>query len=201
MRSASGDAHVREGEVGVSPPELLAPLIREVRDAAERQLGEAIGGGRDGARARAATRSGGRRSRRVGSVGSRCGGWSIRRRRRPWPISRSGFWSDELIAVIDFGAGGFDAALIEVGERNVEVLAQRGIAVGGEDLDARVVDWLLAEFREQTGVDGTADPVVRARMRDVAERTRIALSDAKDAEVHLPYLAADEAGPKHLHLG
>jgi molecular chaperone DnaK len=64
------------------------------------------------------------------------------------------FNSDELIAVIDFGAGGFDAALIEVGERNVEVLAQRGIAVGGEDLDARVVDWLLAEFREQTGVDG-----------------------------------------------
>jgi molecular chaperone DnaK len=199
MRSASGDAHVRVGEVGVSPPELLAPLIREVRDAAERQLGEAIGAGVVTVRGHV-----GDAVRRATIAACRLGGLEVRRlvhsttaAALAYQTGRA-FNSDELIAVIDFGAGGFDAALIEVGERNVEVLAQRGIAVGGEDLDARVVDWLLAEFREQTGVDGTADPVVRARMRDVAERTRIALSDAKDAEVHLPYLAADEAGPKHL---
>ena len=106
--------------------------------------------------------------------------------------------SEELVAVIDFGGGGFDAALIEVGERGVEVLAQRGVEVGGDDLDARVVEWLQAEFREQAGVDGAEDPIARARMRDAAEKARVALSDAKDVTVHLPYLAADEAGPKHL---
>ena len=199
MRSAGGDAHVRVGEDGVSPEELIAPLIREVRDAAERQLGEVIGAGVVTVRGHVNDAM-----RRATIAACRLGGLEVRRlvhsttaAALTYQAGRA-FNGDELIAVIDFGAGGFDAALIEVGERNVEVLAQRGIAVGGEDLDARVVDWLLAEFREQTGVDGAADPVVRARMRDVAERTRISLSDAKDAEIHLPYLAADETGPKHL---
>lgn len=199
LRADSGDAHVQVGEHGVSPVELVAPLIREVRDAAERQLGEVITAGVVTVRGHVSDAE-----RRATIAACRLGGLEVRRLVHATTVAALAYQTgrvvpgDELVAVIDFGASGFDAALIEVGERNIEVLAQRGVGIGGEDLDARVVDWLLAEFREQTGVDGSADPVVRARMRDVAERTRIALSDAKDAEIHLPYLAADEAGPKHL---
>ena len=199
VRADSGDAHVRVGEASLSPAELVAPLIREVRDAAEQQLGEVIHAGVVTIRAHMSDAE-----RRATIAACRLGGLEVRRLVHSTTAAALAYQtgrvvhSDELIAVIDFGAGGFDAALIEVGERNLEVLAQRGVAIGGDDLDARVVDWLLTEFREQTGVDGSADPVIRARMRDVAERTRVALSDAKDAEIHLPYLAADEAGPKHL---
>jgi molecular chaperone DnaK len=199
LRAAGGDAHVRVGEVGVSPPELIAPMIREVRDAAERQLGEVIQAGVVAVRGHLDDAQ-----RRATIAACRLGGLEVRRLVHSTTAAALAYQagrvvhSEELVAVIDFGAGGFDVALIEVGERNIEVLAQRGLAVGGEDLDARVVEWLLAEFAAQTGVDAATDAVVRARMRDVAERTRISLSDAKDAEVHLPYLAADETGPKHL---
>ena len=183
----------------LTPVELLAPLLRQVRRTAETQLGELLppvvvavrGQLRDA-------------QRRATIAACRLGGLEVRRLVHATTAAalvhhatRSTV-EDELIAVVDFGGGGFDAALIEVGERSVEVLAQRGVEVGGDDLDARVVEWLLAEFREQAGVDGGDDPVVRARMRDAAEKARVALSDSKEVTVHLPYLAADEAGPKHL---
>jgi molecular chaperone DnaK len=199
QRGGDGDAVVKLGEQLVTPPELLAPLLRQVRRAAETQLGEqlpavvvAVRGHLDDAQ------------RRATLAACRLGGLEVRRLVHAttaaalvYQASRTAV-SEELVAVIDFGGGGFDAALIEVGERGVEVLAQRGVEVGGDDLDARVVEWLQAEFREQAGVDGAEDPIARARMRDAAEKARVALSDAKDVTVHLPYLAADEAGPKHL---
>lgn len=199
LRADNGDVHVRVGEAGVSPSELLAPVILAARDAAESQLGEQIHAGVVTIRG-----SLNDAQRRATIATCRLGGLDVRRLVHSTTAAALAYQAgrplhaDELVAVVDFGAGGFDAALIEVGEKNLEVLAHRGVDVGGEDLDARMVEWLLEEFREQTGVDGAADPVVRARMRDVAERTRIALSDAKETEVHLPYLAADEAGPKHL---
>lgn len=199
LRAANGDVHVRLGDEGVSPAELLAPLILEARDAAESQLGEPIHAGVVAIRGQLNDAR-----RRATLAACRLGGLEVKRLVHSTTAAALAYQAgrpihtDELVVIVDFGAGGFDAAVVEVGEKNLEVLAHRGVDVGGDDLDARLVDWLLDEFREQTGVDGSADAVVRARMRDVAEKTRVALSDAKEAEVHLPYLAADEAGPKHL---
>jgi molecular chaperone DnaK len=199
LRAANGDVHVRLGEEGVSPAELLAPLILEARDAAESQLGEPIHAGVVAIRGQLNDVR-----RRATLAACRLGGLEVKRLVHSTTAAALAYQagrpihSDELVVIVDFGAGGFDAAVVEVGEKNLEVLAHRGVDVGGDDLDARLVEWLLSEFHEQTGVDGSADAVVRARMRDVAEKTRVALSDAKEAEIHLPYLAADEAGPKHL---
>ncbi|HEY0136994.1 MAG TPA: Hsp70 family protein [Nannocystis sp.] len=199
LRAENGDVQVKLGEHTVSTPELLAPLLRQVRQTTEAQLGETIptvvvavrGQLRD-------------LQRRATLAACRLGGLEPRRLIHTTTAAALVYHAtrnsvgDERIAVIDFGGGGFDVALIEVGDRSVEVLAQRGVEVGGEDLDARMIEWLLAELREQTGIDGAADPIVRARMRDAAEKARIALSEQKEVVVHLPYLAADEAGPKHL---
>jgi molecular chaperone DnaK len=200
VRAAGGDVHVRVGEGATSPPELLAPLLRQARRTTETQLGEAVHAAVVAVRGQL-----GDAGRRATIAACRIAGIDVRRLVHSTTAAAlvhqatRAAVGDELVAVVDFGGGGFDAALIEVGDRSVEVLAHRGVDVGGEDLDARVGEWLLAEAAERAGVDGAADPVVRARVRDVAERVRVALSDAKDAEVHLPYLAADEAGPRHLH--
>ena len=199
VRADNGDALVKVGDAGRSPAELLAALVRQVRRTIETQLGDVV------ASAVVAVRGQLRDAQRRATIAAcRLGGLEVRRLIHTTTAAALAYHAgrtsvgDELIAVIDFGGGGFDVALLEVGDRSVEVLAQRGVEVGGEDLDLRVGEWLLAEFREQTGVDGGGDPVVRARMRDASEKARIALSDAKDVVVHLPYLAADEAGPKHL---
>jgi molecular chaperone DnaK len=199
LRAANGDVQVKLGERAVSTPELLAPLLRQVRQTTEAQLGESLPSVVVAVRGQLRDLQ-----RRATLAACRLGGLEPRRLIHATTAAALVYHAtrnsvgDQRIAVIDFGGGGFDVALIEVGDRSVEVLAQRGVEVGGEDLDARVIEWLLAELREQTGIDGAADPVVRARMRDAAEKARIALSEQKEVVVHLPYLAADEAGPKHL---
>lgn len=199
QRGADGDAVVKLGERLLTPPELLAPLLRQVRRAAETQLGTQLPAAVVAVRGQL-----GDAQRRATIAACRLGGVEVRRLVHAttaaalvYQASRAAV-GEELIAVLDLGGGGFDAAVIEVGERGVEVLAQRGVDIGGHDLDARVVEWLQAEFAEQAGSDAKSDPVAQARMRDAAEKARVALSDSKDVTVHLPYLAADEAGPKHL---
>jgi len=199
LRAENGDVQVKLGEQVLSTPELLAPLLRQVRQTTEAQLGEAVPTAVVAVRGQLRDLQ-----RRAAIAACRLGGLEPRRLIHATTAAALVYQAnrnnvgEELVAVVDFGGGGFDVALIEIGDRSVEVLAQRGVEVGGEDLDARVVEWLLAELREQTGIDGTADPVVRARMRDAAEKARISLSEQKEVTVHLPYLAADEAGPKHL---
>jgi len=199
LRAENGDVQVKLGEHTLSTPELLAPLLRQVRQTTEAQLGDVL------PHAVVAVRGQSRDlQRRATLAACRLAGVEPRRLIHATTAAALVYQAnrnsvgDERIAVIDFGGGGFDVALIEVGDRSVEVLAQRGVEVGGEDLDARVIEWLLGELREQTGIDGTEDPIVRARMRDAAEKARITLSEQKEVTVHLPYLVADEAGPKHL---
>ncbi len=199
LRGENGDVLVPLGEHKISAPELLAPLLRQVRHTTEAQLGEPVTSVVVAVRGQLRDLQ-----RRATIAACRLAGLEPRRLIHTTTAAALVYQAtrtsvgEELIAVVDFGGGGFDVALIEVSERNVEVLAQRGVEVGGEDLDARVVEWLLGELREQTGIDGAEDPVVRARMRDAAEKARIGLSEHKEITVHLPYLAADEAGPKHL---
>lgn len=106
---------------------------------------------------------------------------------------------ESTIAVYDWGGGTFDISILRVGEDIAEVLSTRGNnLLGGADVDQRVVDWLQAEFLEETGIDVSQDIIVMQRLRDAAERAKIELSVTQLAEVHLPFLVADESGPRHL---
>jgi molecular chaperone DnaK len=107
--------------------------------------------------------------------------------------------SNEKIAVFDFGGGTFDISILEVGNDVVRVLATNGDThLGGDNIDDRIVDWLLKEFKTEAGIDLSGDKVTLQRLKGVAEKTKIELSTTMKREINLPFLASDENGPKHL---
>jgi molecular chaperone DnaK len=108
---------------------------------------------------------------------------------------------EELIAVYDFGGGTFDISILEVGDGVVEVKATNGdTALGGDDVDHEIIDWLIAEFKKEQGIDVSEDPMVLQRLREAAEKAKIELSNVPDTDINLPFLTADASGPKHLNV-
>ncbi|WP_397595989.1 molecular chaperone DnaK [Silanimonas sp.] len=112
---------------------------------------------------------------------------------------------DRKIAVYDLGGGTFDVSIIEIanidGEKQFEVLATNGDTfLGGEDFDARVIDFLVEEFKKEQGIDLRKDPMALQRLKDAAERAKIELSSSQQTDVNLPYVTADASGPKHLNI-
>ncbi|MCR9096785.1 MAG: molecular chaperone DnaK [bacterium] len=108
---------------------------------------------------------------------------------------------DEKIAVFDFGGGTFDISILEVGENVVEVKATNGDThLGGDNLDQRVIDYLVEEFKKDQGIDLRSDPMAIQRLREAAEKAKIELSTAQASDINLPYITADQTGPKHLTL-
>jgi molecular chaperone DnaK len=108
---------------------------------------------------------------------------------------------DETIAVYDFGGGTFDISVLEVGEGVIEVKATNGDThLGGDNIDQRLVDWLIDEFKKNEGLDlrGKGNEMALQRLRDAAERAKIELSTTMETEINLPFITADAAGPKHL---
>ena len=108
---------------------------------------------------------------------------------------------DETIAVYDFGGGTFDISILEVGEGVIEVKATNGDThLGGDNIDQRVVDWLIDEFKKDEGLDlrGKGNEMALQRLRDAAERAKIELSTTMETEINLPFITADASGPKHL---
>ena len=108
---------------------------------------------------------------------------------------------DETIAVYDFGGGTFDISILEVGEGVIEVKSTNGDThLGGDNLDQRIVDWLIAEFKSDTGLDLTSkgNEMALQRLKDAAEKAKIELSTAQESEINLPFITADASGPKHL---
>ncbi|MDE1177487.1 MAG: molecular chaperone DnaK [Edaphobacter sp.] len=108
---------------------------------------------------------------------------------------------DETIAVYDFGGGTFDISILEVGEGVIEVKSTNGDThLGGDNLDQRIVDWLISEFKAESGLDLTTkgNEMALQRLKDAAERAKIELSTAQETEINLPFITADATGPKHL---
>jgi molecular chaperone DnaK len=108
---------------------------------------------------------------------------------------------DETIAVYDFGGGTFDVSILEVGEGVIEVKSTNGDThLGGDNLDQRIVDWLISEFKNESGLDLTSkgNEMALQRLKDAAERAKIELSTAQETEINLPFITADASGPKHL---
>jgi molecular chaperone DnaK len=112
---------------------------------------------------------------------------------------------DKTIAVFDLGGGTFDVSIIEIadidGEQQFEVLATNGDTfLGGEDFDARIIDYIVDEFKKDQGVDLKNDPMALQRLKDAAETAKIELSSSEQTEINLPYVTADASGPKHLNM-
>lgn len=107
----------------------------------------------------------------------------------------------EKIAVFDFGGGTFDISILEVGDNVVEVLATNGNThLGGDNIDEVLIDWLVKRFKTDTGIDVSKDPMAMQRLKEGAEKAKIELSSAQQTEVNLPFLTADQSGPKHLNV-
>jgi molecular chaperone DnaK len=108
---------------------------------------------------------------------------------------------DETIAVYDFGGGTFDISILEVGEGVIEVKSTNGDThLGGDNLDQRIVDWLISEFKQETGLDlaSKGNEMALQRLKDAAEKAKIELSTTIETEINLPFVTADASGPKHL---
>ncbi len=106
---------------------------------------------------------------------------------------------DETIAVYDFGGGTFDISILEVGEGVVEVKSTSGDThLGGDDIDQRVQNWLVAEFKKESGIDLSKDKMALQRLKESAEKAKMELSTTMETEVNLPFITADASGPKHL---
>jgi molecular chaperone DnaK len=109
--------------------------------------------------------------------------------------------ANETIAVYDFGGGTFDISILEVGDGIVEVKSTNGDThLGGDDLDQRVIEWLIAEFKKAEGIDLGKDRMALQRLKEAAEKAKIELSTVLETELNLPFISADQTGPKHLVL-
>src|SRR6187402_568509 len=108
---------------------------------------------------------------------------------------------DETIVVYDFGGGTFDVSVLEVGEGVVEVKSTNGDThLGGDNLDQRVIDWIVAEFKKDQGIDLSKDKMALQRLKEAAEKAKQELSTTLETEINLPFVTADASGPKHLAL-
>jgi len=106
---------------------------------------------------------------------------------------------DKTIGLYDFGGGTFDISILEVGEGVVEVKSTNGDThLGGDDIDQRVQDWIVAEFKRESGIDLTKDKMALQRLKEAAEKAKIELSTTMETEINLPFITADSSGPKHL---
>ena len=108
---------------------------------------------------------------------------------------------DETIAVYDFGGGTFDISILEVGEGVVEVKATNGDThLGGDNIDQRIIDWIIEEFKKDQGIDLSKDKMALQRLKEAAEKAKMELSTVQESEITLPFITADATGPKHLNL-
>ncbi len=108
---------------------------------------------------------------------------------------------EQKIAVYDFGGGTFDVSVLDVGDNVVEVKSTNGDThLGGDDLDQRIIDWLITEFKKDQGIDLSKDKMALQRLKEAAEKAKIELSSAMETEINLPFVTADASGPKHLQM-
>jgi molecular chaperone DnaK len=200
VRAANGDAQVEIRGRKYSPPEISAKVLQKLKRAAEEYLGEKVTEAVITVPAyfndsqRQATKDAGK-----------IAGLEVRRIVNEPTASALAYGLDKnrdhIIAVYDFGGGTFDISILEVGDKVVEVVSTNGDThLGGDDIDNRVMDWLIAEFRKDTGIDVSKDKMVLQRLKEAAEKAKIELSTVAETEINLPFLTADASGPKHMQI-
>lgn len=202
VKAPNGDAHIQAGGKVYPPPEISARVLMKLKKAAEDFLGEPVNEAVITVPAyfndsqRQATKDAGR-----------IAGLEVKRivneptaAALAYGLSK-GTEEEKVVAVYDLGGGTFDISILEVAENVVEVISTNGdTALGGDDIDIVIMDWLLEEFKKDTGIDVSADKLVMQRLKDAAEKAKIELSGAPETDINLPFLTADASGPKHMQI-
>jgi molecular chaperone DnaK len=200
VEGQGGDARVDIDGKPSSPPEISAQVLLKLKRAAETYLGEKV---TDAVITVPAYFNDAQRqaTKDAGEIA----GLVVRRIVNEPTAAALAYGLDkkknEKIAVYDFGGGTFDISILEVGENVVEVLATNGDThLGGDNIDQTIIDWLIAEFRKESGIDISKDKMVLQRLKEAAEKAKIELSSVMETEINLPFLTADQTGPKHLAI-
>lgn len=196
--SENGDARVEIDGRLYSPPEISAMILQKLKQAAEDYLGEKVDRAVITVPAyfndaqRQATKDAGQIAglkveRLVNEPTAAALAYGLDKKK------------DQIIAVYDFGGGTFDISILEVGEGVVEVKATNGDThLGGDNIDQRIIEWIIAEFKKDQGIDLSKDRMAMQRLKEAAEKAKIELSSSLETEINLPFITADASGPKHL---
>ena len=200
VRSSNGDARVTLGGKEMAPPEISAMILTKLKEAAEAHLGEKV----DRAVITVPAYFNDAQRQATKDAGQ-IAGLKVERLVNEPTAAALAYGLDkkknETIAVYDFGGGTFDISTLEVGEGVVEVKSTNGDThLGGDNIDQRIVDWLLAEFKKDQGIDLSKDPMAVQRLKEAAEKAKIELSTTLESEINLPFITADASGPKHLNF-
>ena len=199
-RGGQGDARVSALGKEMTPPEISAMILQKLKQAAEEYLGQPVSKAVITVPAyfndaqRQATKDAGQ-----------IAGLEVMRIVNEPTAAALAYGldkiKDETIAVYDFGGGTFDISILEVGEGVVEVKATNGDThLGGDNLDQRVIDWIIAEFKKSEGIDLSKDRMALQRLKEAAEKAKMELSTVMETDINLPFVTADQTGPKHLQL-
>ncbi len=198
VKGPHGDARVEVMGKVYSPPEISAKILMKLKEAAEDYLGEKV---TDAVITVPAYFNDAQRqaTKDAGIIA----GLNVRRIINEPTAAALAYGldkkKDQKIAVYDFGGGTFDISILEIGEGVIEVKATAGNThLGGDNIDQKIIDWLVEEFKKEHGIDLRQDRMALQRLKDAAEKAKIELSSALETEINLPFITADASGPKHL---
>ena len=196
----NGDAFVELGGKRYSPPEISAMILQKLRSAAEEYLGEKV----EQAVITVPAYFNDSQRQATKDAGRIAGLEVLRLVNEPTAAALAyglDTKKDETIAVFDFGGGTFDISILEVGEGVVEVKSTNGDThLGGDNIDQRVINWIVEEFKKDQGIDLSQDKMALQRLKEASEKAKIELSTTQETDINLPFITADAGGPKHLNL-